>query len=179
RVRLDRARDMSITGKRHPFLVRYTVGFDDAGHITAFDLQLISNGGYSMDLSAPALGRALFHCDNAYNIPNLRVVGRVAKTHTTSHTAFRGFGGPQGMLMIEDAIDAVARATGLAPHVVRERNFYQEGDSTHYGQPVKDAERISRIWTRLTQTSQFGARWQAMQDFNAQHAHVRRGLAIT
>lgn len=179
RVRLDRARDMSITGKRHPFLGRYTVGFDDAGHITAFDLQLISDGGYSLDLSAPVLGRALFHCDNAYNIPNLRVVGRVAKTHTTSHTAFRGFGGPQGMLMIEDAIDAVARATGLAPHVVRERNLYQEGDSTHYGQPVKDAERISRIWTRLTQTSQFGARWQAMQDFNAQHAHVRRGLAIT
>ncbi len=179
RVRLDRARDMTITGKRHPFLGRYRVGFDDAGLISAFDLQLVSDGGYSLDLSVPVLGRALFHCDNAYNIPNLRVVGRVAKTHTTSHTAFRGFGGPQGMLMIEDAIDAVARATGLAPHVVRERNFYREGDTTHYGQPVKDAQRITQIWTRLSQTSQLSARWQAMLEFNQRHTHVKRGIAIT
>jgi xanthine dehydrogenase large subunit len=162
RVRLDRARDVTITGKRHPYLGRYSVGFDDAGVISAFDLQLIGDGGFSLDLSVPVLGRALFHCDNAYNIPNLRVVGRVAKTHTTSHTAFRGFGGPQGMLMIEDAMDAVARATGLPPHVVRERNFYREGDTT-----------------RLSQTSELSARWQAMLKFNQGHAHTKRGLAIT
>ncbi|MEZ4229883.1 MAG: xanthine dehydrogenase molybdopterin binding subunit [Polyangiaceae bacterium] len=179
RARLDRARDMMLTGKRHPFLGRYRIGFDPRGKILAFDLQLTSDGGYSLDLSAPVLGRALFHCDNAYNIPNLRVVGRVAKTHTTSHTAFRGFGGPQGMVMIEDALDAVARHLSLPPHVVRQRNFYRDGDSTHYGQPVKDAGRIQRIWDRLLETSAFERRSGEVEAFNANQTTRKRGLAIT
>ncbi|MCB9585656.1 MAG: xanthine dehydrogenase molybdopterin binding subunit [Polyangiaceae bacterium] len=179
RARLDRARDMILTGKRHPFLGRYRIGFDNQGKIQAFDLQLTSDGGYSLDLSAPVLGRALFHCDNAYNIPNLRVVGRVAKTHTTSHTAFRGFGGPQGMVMIEDALDAVARKLDLPPHVVRERNFYRDGDTTHYGQPVKDAGRIQRIWDRLLETSAFEQRWEEANAFNASSSTRKRGLAVT
>lgn len=179
RARLDRARDMMMTGKRHPFLGRYRIGFDRQGKILAFDLQLTSDGGYSLDLSAPVLGRALFHCDNAYNIPNLRVVGRVAKTHTTSHTAFRGFGGPQGMVMIEDAIDAVARYLALPPHAVRQANFYQEGDTTHYGQPVRDAARIQRIWDRLLETSAFERRWAEAEAYNANSSARKRALAIT
>ena len=139
---------MALTGKRHPFLARFTAGFDDDGQLRGVDLKLYSDGGWSLDLSDPVLWRALFHCDNAYLIPALDAAGWVCKTHKTSQTAFRGFGGPQGMIVIEDILDRIARTLDLAPHVVRERNFYREGDATHYGQPVKDAARIERIWTR-------------------------------
>ena len=114
RVRLDRQRDMALTGKRHPFLGRYEVGFDDQGRVLALRCQLFSDGGYSLDLSRPVLARALFHIDNCYDIPSLRVVGRVCKTHKTSQTAFRGFGGPQGMVIGEEALDRVARHLGPA-----------------------------------------------------------------
>ena len=116
------------------------------GRLRALDLTLYSDGGWSLDLSDPVLWRALFHCDNAYLIPALDASGYVCKTHKTSQTAFRGFGGPQGMIVIEDILDRIARTLGLPPHVVRERNFYREGDVTHYGQTVKDASRIGRIW---------------------------------
>ena len=157
RVRLTRAQDMIMTGKRHPFLGRFQVGFDDKGKLLALKLALFSDGGYSLDLSAPIMMRAMFHVDNCYLVPNLELVGRVCRTNHVSHTAFRGFGGPQGMLIIEDIIDRVARSLGLAPHVVRERNFYQEGDLTHYGQRVRDAERITRIWTRAQEEQRLRA----------------------
>ena len=179
RVRLDRAQDVSMTGKRHPFLGRYRVGFDDDGRLLAVDLELFADGGWSLDLSEPILQRALFHCDNAYLIPDLAVVGRVCRTHKTSSTAFRGFGGPQGMVVIEEILDRVARALGLPPHVVRERNLYREGDETHYGQPVKDAGRIRRIWSDLQAESRFLERWREIEQFNAASPHVKRGLAIT
>ncbi|MCA9605465.1 MAG: molybdopterin-dependent oxidoreductase, partial [Myxococcales bacterium] len=179
RVRLDRARDFTMSGKRHPFLGRYTIGFDDDGRIEAFDLALFSDGGFSLDLSGPVLHRALFHADNAYYVPHMRVEGRVCKTNACSHTAFRGFGGPQGMVMIEDALDRVARSLGLPPHVVRERNFYREGHTTHYEQRVDQAERIGRIWQELKLSSDFAARLEAVRDFNASAADRKRGLAIT
>lgn len=179
RVRVDRARDFITSGKRHPFLGRYTIGFDDAGTIEGFDLELYSDGGYSLDLSAPVLHRALFHADNAYYLPNARIVGRVCKTHMCSHTAFRGFGGPQGMIMIEEAIDRVARALGIAPDVVRERNFYRPGQTTHYEQEVGDAERIRRIWDDLKGSSEHDSRRAAMFAFNASSPNRKRGLAIT
>lgn len=179
RVRLDRQRDMTLTGKRHPFLGRFEIAYDDQGRIHALDAQLYSDGGYSLDLSQPVLARALFHIDNCYRIPNLRVTGRVCKTHKTSQTAFRGFGGPQGMVVVEEALDRVARATGLPPHVVRERNFYREGDRAHYGQPIKDADRISEIWTELKRSADFDARLAAIEAFNAEHDHTKRGMAIT
>ncbi len=179
RVRLDRMRDFTMSGKRHPFLGRYTIGFDDDGRVEAFDLALFSDGGYSLDLSAPVLHRALFHADNAYYLPHVRVVGRVCKTNACSHTAFRGFGGPQGMLMIEDALDRVARTLGLPPHVVRERNFYRPGHTTHYEQPVEQAERIGRIWSELKVSSDFAARLEQVRAFNAGSKDLKRGLAIT
>lgn len=179
RVRLDRLRDFTMTGKRHPFLGRYRVGFDEEGRILAFDAALYSDGGFSLDLSAPVLHRALFHTDNAYFIEHMRVVGRVCKTNVTSHTAFRGFGGPQGMVLIEDAVDRVARTLGLPPHVVRERNFYREGHTTHYEQPVKDADRIARIWSELKDGSEFDARYSEIEAFNAKSEHLKRGIAIT
>jgi xanthine dehydrogenase large subunit len=179
RVRLDRMRDFQMTGKRHPFLGRYRVGFDGEGRVLAFDIEMFSDGGWSLDLSAPVLHRALFHADNAYYLPNARVVGRVCKTNNVSHTAFRGFGGPQGMLMIEDALDRVARTLSLPPHVVREANLYREGHTTHYEQAVGQAERLTRIWNDLKESSDFEARWAAIEAFNAESPHEKRGLAIT
>jgi xanthine dehydrogenase large subunit len=179
RVRLPRQLDMALTGKRHPFLAKFSAGFDDDGRLRGVELKLYSDGGWSLDLSDPVLWRALFHCDNAYLIPALDATGWVCKTHKTSQTAFRGFGGPQGMLVIEDILDRIARTLGLDPHLVRERNFYREGDSTHYGQPVKDAARIERIWTQLKRTSEFNARRTAIAAFNQAHPNCKRGIAIT
>ncbi len=179
RVRLDRLRDFTMTGKRHPFLGRYEIGFDDEGRILGYDVQLFSDGGWSLDLSAPVLHRALFHSDNSYFLPNTRVVGRVCKTNNCSHTAFRGFGGPQGMLVIEDAIDRIARALSLPPHTVRERNFYQEGQTTHYEQVVDQAERVERIWTDLKSESDFERRYEEIDSFNAAQSDIKRGIAIT
>jgi xanthine dehydrogenase large subunit len=179
RVRLTRALDMALTGKRHPFLARYTAGLASDGRIQALKLALFSDGGWSLDLSAPIMWRALFHCDNAYCLPAVDAVGRVCQTHKTSQTAFRGFGGPQGMLVIEEILARAAAELGLPAHVVRERNFYREGDTTHYGQRVEQAGRISDIWTRLKDSSRFDERRERVATFNARSAHVKRGLAIT
>jgi xanthine dehydrogenase large subunit len=179
RLRLPRRLDMLLTGKRHPFFGRFGAGFDDNGVLRGVELDLYSDGGWSLDLSEPVLWRAMFHCDNAYLLPTLNARGWVCKTNKTSQTAFRGFGGPQGMLFIEEILDRIARTLDLDPHLVRERNFYREGELTHYGQPVKDAARIRRIWDRLKETSAFDERRKAIARFNATHAHAKRGLAIT
>ncbi|MFT3923461.1 MAG: xanthine dehydrogenase molybdopterin binding subunit [Myxococcales bacterium] len=179
KLRLSRGNDMRMTGKRHPFLARFDVGFDDDGKLEGLDLALFSDGGYSLDLSAPIMARAMFHCDNCYLLPNVSIEGRACRTNYPSNTAFRGFGGPQGMVIIEDILDRVARQLRLPPHVVRERNFYREGDTTHYGQQVKDAERIERLWSELKRTSQFERRLEEIRAFNAQHAQRKRGIAIT
>src|SRR5262249_4304039 len=102
RVRLPRVLDMALTGKRHPLLARYRAGFDDAGRIESLAVSLFSDGGWSLDLSDPVIWRAMFHIDNAYHLPAVDVTGHVCRTNKTSQTAFRGFGGPQGMLVIED-----------------------------------------------------------------------------
>ena len=179
RVRLTRFQDMTMTGKRHPFLARFSVGFEPDGRLRALQVQLWSDGGWSLDLSSPILTRAMFHADNCYFLPHVEVLGRACRTHHVSHTAFRGFGGPQGMLVIEEIVDRVARRLALLPHLVRERNFYREGQRTHYGQVVKDADRIGRIWNTLKETSAFGARRQEIASWNASHLHRKRGLAIT
>jgi xanthine dehydrogenase large subunit len=179
RVRLDRRLDMILTGKRHPFWARFEVGHDGEGRLLAVDLELFSDGGWSLDLSKPIMFRALFHCDNCYRIPNLRAVGRVLRTHKVSQTAFRGFGGPQGMVVIEEILDRVARACGKPAHEVRALNFYREGDSTHFGQLVRDASRIERIWTRLSHTAELERRLAEVEAFNSSSAHEKRGLAIT
>jgi xanthine dehydrogenase large subunit len=179
RVRLTRALDMVLTGKRHPFLARYTAGLSGDGRLQALRLALFSDGGWSLDLSEPIMWRALFHCDNAYRLPAVDAVGRVCRTHKTSQTAFRGFGGPQGMLVIEEVLARAAAELSLPAHVVRERNFYRDGDTTHYGQAVDQASRITDIWTRLKETSRFDERRAAIEAFNARSTGVKRGLAIT
>src|SRR5256714_4455755 len=123
RVRFNRDQDMMITGKRHPFLGKFRVGFDEEGMLLATKIDMFSNGGWSLDLSRAITDRALFHLDNAYYIPNVEFSGRVAKTNLASNTAFRGFGGPHGMLVIEEIIDRVPRAARLAPEGVRTRDL--------------------------------------------------------
>ncbi|MCS7057341.1 MAG: xanthine dehydrogenase molybdopterin binding subunit [Meiothermus sp.] len=182
RVRLNRLQDIVLTGKRHPFYARYKVGFSEDGLLNALHIELFSDGGWSQDLSEPVMARALCHVDNAYYIPNLRAVGRVCKTHKTSQTAFRGFGGPQGMVFIEEILDRVARSLGLPPEVVRERNFYRREGSrniTPYGQEVKDVERIQLIWEELKRSALFEERRLEVAEFNQKNPHRKRGIAIT
>jgi xanthine dehydrogenase large subunit len=179
RVRLTRALDFALTGKRHPFLARYVAGFDEDGRLEGVRIALYSDGGWSLDLSEPVLSRAMFHCDNAYLLPAAEITGLICRTHKTSQTAFRGFGGPQGMLVIEEILDGAARRLGCPPEVVRERNFYRDGDTTHYQQPVKDAGRIEIIWRQLKESSRFAERREENNRWNARHPHLKRGLAIT
>jgi xanthine dehydrogenase large subunit len=179
RVRLTRSQDMAMTGKRHPFLARFRAGHADDGTLLGLKVELWSDGGWSLDLSGPVLSRAMFHVDNCYHLRNVEIVGRVCRTHRVSNTAFRGFGGPQGMVVVEDVLDRIARRSRLPPHEVRRRNFYRTGDSTHYGQPVRDADRIERIWDLLLESSSLADRWQDAAAFNAGRAHEKRGLAVT
>jgi xanthine dehydrogenase large subunit len=179
RVRLTRQQDMTMTGKRHPFLARFDVGYSDAGKLLGLKLELYSDGGYSLDLSSPVLFRAMFHADNCYLLPHVEILGRACRTHHVSHTAFRGFGGPQGMIAVEDILARIALELKLPPHVVRERNFYVPGDTTHYAQPVRDADRITRIWDELKTSSEYEARLRQTEEWNAVQPHRKRGLAIT
>lgn len=181
RVRLRREHDMVLSGKRHPFWGRYEVGFSDEGLLEAMTLELYSDGGFSSDLSLPVMSRALFHADNAYYVPHLRVSGQVCKTHKVSQTAFRGFGGPQGMVFAEEVLDRVARHMGLPPEEVRARNFYRgdgEEATTHYGQLITD-NRLSRVWDEVLDRSEFAARRAELAAFNAGSPHCKRGLAVT
>ncbi|WGY00932.1 xanthine dehydrogenase molybdopterin binding subunit [Nocardioides sp. QY071] len=179
RVRLTRQQDMTMSGKRHGFHATWRVGFDDDGRLQALDATLTSDGGWSLDLSEPVLSRALCHIDNAYWVPHVRVAGRIARTHTTSQTAFRGFGGPQGMLVIEDVLGRCAPLLGLAPEELRRRNFYVEGQATPYGQPVRHAERLDRAWQQVLDTSEYAVRRKEVERHNAGSPHSKRGLAIT
>ncbi|MER7397858.1 xanthine dehydrogenase molybdopterin binding subunit [Streptomyces sp. NPDC000151] len=181
RFRLNRTQDLTMSGKRHGFHSTWKIGFDAEGRIQALDATLTADGGWSLDLSEPVLARALCHIDNTYWIPNARVAGRIAKTHTVSNTAFRGFGGPQGMLVIEDILGRVAPQLGLDPMELRERNFYRpgQGQTTPYGQPVTQPERISTVWQQVQDDAGIADRKREIAAFNAAHPHTKRALAIT
>lgn len=179
RLRLARPQDMTMTGKRHPFHATWEVGFDEHARIVALRATLTADGGWSLDLSEPVLARALCHIDNAYWVPNIEVHGRIARTNKTSQTAFRGFGGPQGMAVLEDILGRLAPELGLRAEALRRRNFYTEGQRTPYGQPVRHAERIVEIWDRALETSSFEQRAAAVDAFNSVHEHRKRGIAIT
>ncbi len=180
KLRLDRDADMLITGKRHGFIGDYDVGFDDSGRIVALALMLASNCGYSADLSGPVNDRAICHVDNAYFIEHLELVSHRCKTHTVSNTAFRGFGGPQGMLVIEQIIDEIARTLRLDPLDVRRRNYYSAAprDVTHYGQIVDD-NILDLLTDRLEASSGYRARRAEIAAWNAANATIKRGIAFT
>ena len=176
---LNRTQDITMTGKRHPFLATWEVGFDADLRLCALRATLTSNGGWSLDLSEPVLARALCHVENAYWIPNIEVHGRIAKTHRPSNTAFRGFGGPQGMIVIEDILGRCAPLLGVEPESLRRRNLYAPGQATPYGQPVRHAERLADIWRILTERSDLTRRQSEVAAFNARNPDTKRGLALT
>lgn len=148
RIQLERSVDMALSGGRHPFRIDYRLGFDKVGHFEVLDATLFSNGGFSLDLTAAVMERALLSCNNAYRIPHMRVRGRLCRTNLPSNTAFRGFGGPQGMIAAEAWLEHAARTLGLAPEILRARNMYRSGDVTHYGQTIERCT-LPRIWREL------------------------------
>jgi len=180
KLRLDRDTDMCTTGKRHDFDIRYRVGFDDNGNIDGVDFDLASRCGMSADLSGAINDRAMFHCDNAYYLPNVSIKSYRAKTHTVSNTAFRGFGGPQGMFAIEYVIDEIATHLKLDPLLVRRRNFYGKTSRniTPYQQRVED-NIIKQLVNELVTTSDYKQRKKDIAKFNENSTSLKRGIALT
>ncbi len=179
KFRVDRDDDMEMTGKRHDFAIRYDVGCDDSGRIQAIRLELASRCGATMDLSPAINDRAMFHSDNCYYFENVEIISHRFKTHTVSNTAFRGFGGPQGMLGIERVMDSIAIQLRLDPTAVREVNFYRTGrDITPYYMQVEDFV-ADKIVERLRRTSRLDERRAAIDKFNLSHPYLKRGIALT
>jgi xanthine dehydrogenase large subunit len=179
KIRADRDDDMAMTGKRHEFAVRYDVGFDDAGRIAGIRIELASRCGATADLSSAINDRAMFHADNCYWLPAVEIVSHRLKTHTVSNTAFRGFGGPQGMMAIERVMDAIAAARGLDPLAVRWANLYAPGrDITPYHMRVEDNVAPELI-EELAERTDYDARRAAVAAFNASHRVLKKGLALT
>jgi len=184
KIRPDRDDDMVATGKRHDFLIDYEAGFDDQGNILGVEFRYAARCGFSADLSGAVTDRALFHCDNAYYLPEVKAVSAPVYTNTVSNTAFRGFGGPQGMMGMERVIDEVAFATGLDPLEVRKRNFYdpmgeERGrDTTPYHQKVED-NIVQRIVAELEESADYARRRREIRAFNTNSDIVKRGIALT
>ncbi|MDQ0469280.1 xanthine dehydrogenase molybdopterin binding subunit [Labrys wisconsinensis] len=179
KLRLDRDDDMAMTGKRHDFRITYDVGFDETGLIHGYDITYAARCGYSADLSLGICDRTMFHADNAYYLGDVHIGTRRMKTNTVSNTAFRGFGGPQGMVGMERTIDAIAWTLGLDPLDVRKRNFYAPGrDYTPYGQRVEDNVLLPLVET-LERTSDYRERRLAAEAFNEGSAILKKGIALT
>jgi xanthine dehydrogenase large subunit len=180
KLRLDRDDDMTMTGKRHDFLAEYDAGFDASGRIVALSLMLASRCGYSADLSGPVNDRAICHADNAYYLEHVEIISHRCKTNTVSNTAFRGFGGPQGMMAIEAVLDDIARHLGLDPLDVRRANFYgiDERNMTPYQMRVEDNV-VHVIADELETTSDYRARRERIATFNAGSPLIKRGIAFT
>ena len=180
KIRPDRDDDMTATGKRHDFLIDYEAGYDDEGNILGAEFRYAARCGFSADLSGAVTDRALFHCDNAYYYPAVRAVSAPLYTNTVSNTAFRGFGGPQGMVGAERIIDEVAFALGKDPLEIRRRNFYgtDTRNVTPYHQTVED-NIIGRIVDELEKSSDYQRRRRQIAAFNANSDVVKRGIALT
>ena len=185
KLRVNRDDDMMITGKRHDFRIDYDCGFDDTGRILGVDVVLASRCGYSTDYSGPVNDRAVLHIDNCYYLPNLKIISYRCKTHMQSATAFRGFGGPQGMFGIETVIEEIAHKLGKDPLEVRRVNLYRDpavsGDAasmtTQYGQSIEDWVG-DRVIDQVELESGYRARRESVAQFNAAHKHRKRGVAL-
>lgn len=180
KMRLPRMEDMTMTGKRHPFYVEYDVGFDDDGLLHGIEIDLAGNCGYSPDLSGSIVDRAMFHSDNAYYLGDATINGHRCKTNLASNTAYRGFGGPQGMVAIEEIMDAVARELGKDPLEVRKRNYYgkTERNVTHYYQTVEH-NMLEEMTAELEASSDYAKRREDIRAFNARSPILKKGLALT
>ncbi|WP_246867572.1 xanthine dehydrogenase molybdopterin binding subunit [Diaphorobacter sp. LR2014-1] len=180
KLRLDRDDDFMVTGKRHPFAYEWDVGFDDAGRITGLKLMMAANCGFSADLSGPVADRAVFHCDNAYFLEHVEIASYRCKTHTQSHTAFRGFGGPQGVIAIETILGDIARALGRDALDVRLANLYglHERNVTHYQMTVED-NILHDLLPQLEQSALYRQRQEAISTWNSANPVLKRGLGLT
>jgi len=180
KLRMDRDDDILITGKRHDFYADYEVGFDDRGVIDGVKIKLASRCGISPDLSGAINSRALLHIDNAYYLSDVLVENYLCKTNTSSSTAFRGFGGNQGMMVIENVVDSVARYLKKDPAEIRKINFYQKNKKniTHYGMKIED-NIINEIFGKLIKSSNYKKRKLNIKRFNLKNKHLKKGLAIT
>jgi xanthine dehydrogenase large subunit len=179
KLRLDRDDDFLITGRRHCFWYEYEVGYDDAGRVLGAEVTMVSRAGHSADLSGPVMTRALCHFDNAYWLPDVAMHGFSGKTNTQSNTAFRGFGGPQGAIAIENIIDSIARTLGQDALDIRRLNFYRDGEKTPYGQDVVDSDVLHRLVAQLESSSNYRGRRTEIAAFNATSPVLKRGLALT
>ncbi len=180
KLRLDRDDDIIITGKRHEFYSEYEVGFNDNGIINGLKIKLASKCGMSPDLSVAINERALLHIDNAYFVPNIEINNYLCKTNTSTSTAFRGFGGNQGMMAIENIIDNIARYLKKDPLEIRKKNFYQKNKKniTHYGMRIEDNV-INEIFDKLVKKSNYKKRVFEIKKFNSKNKHIKKGIAIT
>ncbi len=180
KMRLPRMEDMHMTGKRHPFYVEYDVGFDDNGMLHGIQIDLAGNCGYSPDLSGSIVDRAMFHSDNAYYLGDATINGHRCKTNTASNTAYRGFGGPQGMVAIEEIMDAVARELGKDPLDIRKRNYYgkTERNITPYYQTVEH-NMLDEMTAELEASSEYAKRREEIRAFNASSPILKKGLSLT
>lgn len=179
KCRLDRDEDMIMTGKRHDFRINYSAGFDTSGRLDGVDVEFLGRCGYSADLSKGVNDRTMFHADNAYYYPSARIRSRRLMTNTVSNTAFRGFGGPQGMMFSERMMDAIAVKLGLDALDVRKRNLYGEGrDVTPYGMRVED-NIAPELVEELERSSDYRKRRKAIEDYNRGGSFLRKGLALT
>ena len=180
KLRLDRDDDFLITGKRHPFEYAYTAGFDDTGRLCGLQLMMAVNCGFSADLSGPVADRAVFHADNAYFLEDVEIASYRCKLNTQSHTAFRGFGGPQGMIVIEAIMGDIARRLKLDPLAVRRRNLYEldTRHTTHYQMKVED-NILAPLIAQLEASSNYQRERAAVAAWNASHDIIKRGIALT
>ena len=183
KMRYDRDDDMTITGKRHDFRIDYEVGFDERGRILGLSYHQYTRCGWALDLSHAIADRAMLHADNAYNLDHVRIESHRLRTNTQSATAYRGFGGPQGMLGMERVIDHVAHELGMDPLDVRRANFYADfgenaGQTTPYGQTVEDCE-INAITAKLADQAGYADRRAAVAEWNATNQVLKKGIALT
>src|SRR5271157_1625264 len=180
KIRLDRDDDFMLTGKRHDFRADWRVGYDHRGVVSGYDVMLNARCGCSADLSPGVCDRAMFHAGNGYWLPDVSIASRRLKTNTVSNTAFRGFGGPQGMIAIERAMDAIARERGLDPLDVRKANLLRPGfEQTPYGQTVEDYQTQAAIIEDLETASDYRARRERIKTFNETSQLIKRGIALT
>ena len=180
KLRLDRDDDFLITGKRHPCAYHYRAGFDDSGLLCGLDLEMLVNCGFSADLSGPVADRAIFHTDNAYFLEDVAIRSFRCKTDTQSHTAFRGFGGPQGVIVIERILGDIARRLGLDPLDVRLRNLYgvEDRNTTHYQMKIED-NILEPLITTLANTSGYRERRAQIEAWNINSPVIKKGIALT
>ncbi|KAJ2490425.1 hypothetical protein IWW37_003166 [Coemansia sp. RSA 2050] len=177
RIALGRDEDMQTSGQRHPFLGKWTVGVTKEGRILGMRMQIYNNGGFSHDMSVGVLEHATAHLDNCYRMSATDFLGRVCRTNTQSKTAFRGFGACQGMFLTESMLCEVADRLGLSVEAVREINLYQHGDATPFNQKLVGWN-VPRMWTQLKAKAKYDERRQAVDEFNSQSIHRKRGLAM-